>query len=639
MGMADKCFIMPRGSSPDITAMSSPKKSRVNGGAGGHLRIERQKQIQRLYAKPLRSARTGPLYNAFSYPTKISPEAIALFIATHTKPGDTVLDVFAGSGTTGLAALLCDRPTEELKRLAREVGVNPVWGPRKAILYELGTLGAFVSRTMCNPPDPSMFETTAKKFIAAAEKAAGPVYEVDDPFGRVGQLRHAIWSDVLVCPQCKKESLFSDVAVKRNPIRFVDEFGCPHCNKKTNLDLIKRATEKTFDPLIGQYVTRKKRRPAMVFGRTNGKTWQRRANSGDTAKLRETENLELPSNVPVMEMVWGDLRRNGYHTGITHIHHFYTRRNLFVLATLWKTIDQFSPDIQDALRLLVLSYNSTHSTLMTRVVVKNGQKDFVLTGAQSGVLYVSSLPVEKNIFAGLRRKIGVFRDAFTTVHGSHSKVTVVNSTSTTLSLDRNSVDYVFTDPPFGDYIPYAELNQINEAWLGKTTARRDEIIISNSQKKDSTEYSRLMGFVFSEVSRVMRVPSQMTVVFHSAKASVWKALTDAYTHAGFSVKAGSILDKVQVSFKQVVSNVSVKGDPLLLLTKTDSDLKVKNRRTNSDAIVREMLATLGKNVANAKERTAERLYSRYILNCLQDGVAVAISAESFYDQVRALERI
>jgi DNA modification methylase len=53
-----------------------------------------------LYERPLPASRTGALYTAFPYPTKISPEAIALFIAAHTRPGDTVFDGFAGSGTT-----------------------------------------------------------------------------------------------------------------------------------------------------------------------------------------------------------------------------------------------------------------------------------------------------------------------------------------------------------------------------------------------------------------------------------------------------------------------------------------------------------------------------------------------------------
>jgi len=51
-----------------------------------------------LYARPLPSARTGALYNAFSYPTKIDAELVAVFIATHTRPGSVVLDPFGGSG-------------------------------------------------------------------------------------------------------------------------------------------------------------------------------------------------------------------------------------------------------------------------------------------------------------------------------------------------------------------------------------------------------------------------------------------------------------------------------------------------------------------------------------------------------------
>ncbi|MBM4028351.1 MAG: site-specific DNA-methyltransferase, partial [Planctomycetes bacterium] len=60
-----------------------------------------------LYERAMPATRGGSLFNAFPYPTKISPEAIALFIAAHTAPGATVLDGFGGSGSTGLAAILC----------------------------------------------------------------------------------------------------------------------------------------------------------------------------------------------------------------------------------------------------------------------------------------------------------------------------------------------------------------------------------------------------------------------------------------------------------------------------------------------------------------------------------------------------
>ena len=596
--------------------------------------------LQKLYAKPLPSSRIGALYNAFSYPTKISPEAIAIFIATHTKPGDLVLDTFGGSGTTGLATLLCDKPTASIKQMAVDLGVKPTWGPRRAVLYELGVLGAFISKTMCNPPPAAAFDEAAKKLIDIAEASVGWIYQAKDPNGLVGQIRHAIWSDLLICPHCKKESLYSDVAVKRNPLRFIDYFVCPHCRQRADLDQVEHATESAFDPLTKQKITGKKRKLAIIYGQTNGKNWQRKANADDTAFLKKIGRVQMPKCVPVVKMEWGDLQRNGYHKGISHIHHFYTFRNLLAMAKLWEGIDKFDPAIQNALRLLVLSYNASHSTLMTRVVAKKDQTDFVLTGAQTGILYVSSLPVEKNIFEGLRRKTKVLREAFATVYGSKSQVHVFNASSTKLNLTSKTVDYVFTDPPFGDYIPYAELSQINEAWLGTVTRRADEIIVSPAQGKDVSAYARLMGSVFSEIMRVLKDEGKATVVFHSAKAAVWRALAGAYTSAGLAVRASSVLDKLQVSFKQVVSTVSVKGDPLLLLAK-DHRLSVDRctRTGENEHIMREVLTQAALEIEDSEERTAERLYSRYVSRCLETGVSVTMNAASFYDQVREVEGI
>ena len=136
----------------------------------------------------------------------------------------------------------------------------------------------------------------------------------------------------------------------------------------------------------------------------------------------------------------------------------------------------------------MLSYNAAHSTLMTRVVLKKNSTDFVVTGAQSGVMYVSGLPVEKNVFVGVRRKIATFAAAFELLHGLSGEATIVTGSSADLHLPDESVDYVFTDPPFGGYIPYSEINQVNELWLGQTTQTEDEAIISPAQGKGVGEY-------------------------------------------------------------------------------------------------------------------------------------------------------
>ena len=44
------------------------------------------------------------IYNIHSYHTKVPPKAIKKYIEHYTNPGDLVLDVFSGTGMTGVAA-------------------------------------------------------------------------------------------------------------------------------------------------------------------------------------------------------------------------------------------------------------------------------------------------------------------------------------------------------------------------------------------------------------------------------------------------------------------------------------------------------------------------------------------------------
>ena len=121
------------------------------------------KQLAPLYGEPFPSTRTGALFNAFSYPTKISPESEALFIACHTNIGDSVLDPFGGSGTTAIATMLCDSPTDNMLKLAEEYGLNPQWGPRKAYVYEISTIGCLLGNTLCHTNHATFEKFSNKK--------------------------------------------------------------------------------------------------------------------------------------------------------------------------------------------------------------------------------------------------------------------------------------------------------------------------------------------------------------------------------------------------------------------------------------------------------------------------------------------
>jgi adenine-specific DNA methylase len=121
----------------------------------------------------------------------------------------------------------------------------------------------------------------------------------------------------------------------------------------------------------------------------------------------------------------------------------------------------------------------------------------------------------------LRRKLKTIAQAFETIHGGSGKVEVVHGSSCDVALRSGSIDYVFTDPPFGANIPYAELSFINEAWLRTFTDRTDEAIVSPDQDKAIDEYQELLTRSFSEARRILKPSGKATMVFHSASAEVW----------------------------------------------------------------------------------------------------------------------
>jgi hypothetical protein len=429
----------------------------------------------------------------------------------------------------------------------------------------------------------------------------------------------------MLCPHCNNEFTYYAGVVQFEPLAIDGNGVCPHCGHKNISTNFHHVTETVYDSLLGAKVTRRKRVPVRIHGRSGREKWVRDAIEADIAEIGAIDAQVYPPYCRTHEIKWGELYRAGYHSGITHLHHFYTKRNFLVMSYLWEKSSVFPHRICNAIRLLLLSYNATHATLMTRVVVKKNSKDFVLTGAQSGVLYISSLPVEKNIIEGIKRKRSKFEEAFDFLSKCSGRIEVFNKSSRRLVQADKSIDYIFTDPPFGDFIPYAEVNQINELWLGEPTSRNDEIIISQSQNKGIGQYQKMMTDVFLEMKRVLKNDSYATVVFHSSKAAVWNALCMAYTEAGFNVADTASLDKNQASFKQVVSEGSVQGDPLILLSKGTGIISTSDSRIMLDEAIACENSSSGFN-----ER---RIYANYIGKCLKLGVKVDYDAKAAYSYI------
>lgn len=601
------------------------------------------KNFDALYGQPIPSTRRGSIFNAHSYPTKINPATIVACIMAHTQPGDLVFDGFAGSGATGLAATLCGDPDLELRESVEKLLGTVDWSPREGVLYDIGELAAFISGTLLDPPDPVAFANAAEEVLSILNDEWGWMYEALNDEGLPSSIRHTLWTDHPICPRCRTASSFWDLAVSVSPPKMASKVRCPQCDYEFGVASAERLIEEYWDDLLGQVSSRRVRTPVFVYGRSGKALWKRPSTDEDLERLARVDTTPVPPSVPIVPMLtvgeqkrWGELYRSGYHSGITHLHHFYTRRNLIAVSAAWQITERYPEDIREALRFWISSYNAPHSTLMTRVVCKKKAKDFVVTSAQPATLYISSLPVEKNVFAGLRSKLRPITEAFGLMRGQSNTVSVECASSLQVDLPDSSVDYIFTDPPFGNNIQYSEVSFISEAWLGKRTDALEEVIVSPYQGKSVGDYQSLLAGALAEAFRILKPEHFATVAFHSTSPAVWEALRSAWELAGFQLVRISILDKTQGSFKQVTTKGAVKGDALILLRKplhSETDRKaspgmLSGKETNAPwEVISDRLAHLDE---VSDDRTRQRLYSYLVAYYLERGQQVPIGAKRLF---------
>jgi len=141
----------------------------------------------------------------------------------------------------------------------------------------------------------------------------------------------------------------------------------------------------------------------------------------------------------------------------------------------------------------------------------------------------------------------------------------------------NSIDYVITDPPHGDRIPYLELGILWNSWLKKEVNFEDEIIISNAKErnKDINNYIQLMNDVFIEIYRVLKPNRYFSLMFNSLDDKTWINLITNLYKIGFRL---SKIETLGYSANSVVQDNRKKGlkTDFILTFKKDIDSKLDN---------------------------------------------------------------
>jgi hypothetical protein len=119
------------------------------------------------FVSDIKEGKNDPIYNAHSYHTKVPPRAIIPYILHYTQPGDIVLDPFCGSGMTGVAAMICADPPQDILELYPDLKDRV--GPRRAILNDLSPAACHIAYNYCTPVDVDALKAEFERIMAAVK--------------------------------------------------------------------------------------------------------------------------------------------------------------------------------------------------------------------------------------------------------------------------------------------------------------------------------------------------------------------------------------------------------------------------------------------------------------------------------------
>jgi len=601
------------------------------------------------FAADIKEGKNDPIYNAHSYHTKVPPRSIIPYILHYTQPGDLVLDVFCGSGMTGVAAQMCAHPPADILEQFPELKDRV--GPRACILNDLSPAACHIAYNYNTPVDVEALKREFERIKAAVkdefdwlygtehyEPAVGlydpanlevasrlknppaktasstllgdeertwelltkaqveerlgyPVTDLprDDDWGKldVGKverwicipatIQYTIWSDVYRCEGfvtleeptgkvstrgknagkpilskkrvargCGKNIVLWEAAVNQKTREVSETFACPNCGLTWKKIQIRRQPAVAVKTNIEHTALQSRNGTTQVVV----KTVMRPVTARESCLVVETNGKSLEAWSPTIrfDKSGPQYRRNALSARkIDFITDLFTRRNLRALAHLWAAISA----TQDSRVRSACAFAFT--AIVTRSSWLNRLRPSGAGDPQTGTIYISSLTREENVLRLFEGRFASQVQLFAFIRSSQASV--VNGSACAMSqIPDGSIDYVFTDPPFGSNIYYSEPNLIWEAWLGKVTDATEEAVVhrkNDGGTKRLPDYARLMRAAVGEMFRMLKPGRWATIEFNNSDGAVSEVIKQAIRDVGFEIVNMLLLDKKQKTFKQV----------------------------------------------------------------------------------------
>jgi len=509
----------------------------------------------RAFNAPITTTKATAIYNMHRYDSKKPHDAIRHYIRHYTKPGDIILDPFCGSGGTALAALIEDR---------------------KAVAIDRSPAAAFIAKCYCTPVDSAQVQREFEKIERKVRAELDWLYETRcDRCDGKATTAYVVFSQVFQCSRCLQKTSLFDCTEAEGTTRAGKPKKitvCPNCHKKGREEEISTRGERFGAiPVLVSYLCQNGCSPARSVRRHNDSDSKKRRyfEMYDLGKLKEVDSNPIPHWYPPHKMMnveddsqpWGAKWRAGTSSFRT-VAEMYTKRNLWALAA-WRANGNPLGSAHESLVCFAI-------TAMAKGMSKMCQYDDKWSfpyPIMSGTYYMPQIFKEANAHKAVSDKLNAIVKGLATADAPFPALVSTQSAANLDGIPANSIDYIFSDPPYSDNVQYGELNFVWEAWLNFDTKwHNDEIIVNNVRGKTEADWAAMMRKAMAECYRVLKPGRWLSLCYHDTSEGTWGLVQDILAEVGFLVdKSDSTLfiDTGTKSYNQYTADKATKRDLVL----------------------------------------------------------------------------
>ncbi|NJN78770.1 MAG: hypothetical protein HC803_10995 [Saprospiraceae bacterium] len=226
----------------------------------------------------------------------------------------------------------------------------------------------------------------------------------------------------------------------------------------------------------------------------------------------------------------------------------FTKRTLACHARLLTLIHKYSKGKEKELLKVAFTANLANCSKLVPPIKSRGA---MAPGAWMTGFYIGETYLENNVLRYFENRLskvikgkkdylnqfgnnGAFN--FNPTHYQNN-FKILQDDAKSLSIKSETIDYIFTDPPYGDAVPYFEQSITWNSWLKLHPKYNDEIVISDSKErqKNHSNFERDINSAFSEIRRVLKPNKHFSLTYHSLSGLEWKAVTNACIRNGFEL--------------------------------------------------------------------------------------------------------